>query len=44
MASFRPRGLLGRVYWAAVWPFHGLIFPTMLKRMAAEATRRAQSS
>ncbi|MCX6511590.1 MAG: SDR family oxidoreductase [Actinobacteria bacterium] len=44
IASFRPRGLLGRVYWAAVWPFHGLIFPSMLKRMATEATRRAQSA
>jgi len=38
-ATFRPRGLLGRLYWAAVWPFHGFIFPTMLKRII-EATER----
>jgi uncharacterized protein YbjT (DUF2867 family) len=25
-ATFRPKGLLGRLYWYAVVPFHGLIF------------------
>jgi len=34
-ADFRPRGLLGRLYWAAVWPFHGFIFPVMLRRIIA---------
>jgi uncharacterized protein YbjT (DUF2867 family) len=36
-ASFRPRGLLGRLYWALVWPFHGFIFPVMLRRLVASA-------
>jgi len=34
-ASFDPRGLLGRVYWYALWPFHGLIFGRMLRAIAA---------
>ena len=29
-ASYRPRGLLGRLYWASVYPFHGFIFAKML--------------
>lgn len=36
-AEYRPRGLLGRLYWAAVWPFHGFIFPVMLSRIVAAA-------
>ncbi len=32
-ATFRPRGLAGRLYWYAVLPFHGLIFPGMAKRV-----------
>ena len=34
-ATFRPRGLAGRLYWYAVLPFHGLIFNGMIKRLAA---------
>jgi hypothetical protein len=30
-ATFRPRGLWGRLYWYSVLPFHGLIFPKMAK-------------
>jgi len=33
-ATFRPRGLGGRIYWFSVWPFHGLIFKGMLKNIA----------
>ena len=33
-ATFRPLGLLGRMYWYAVLPFHGLIFRGMIKRLA----------
>lgn len=33
-ATFRPRGLWGRIYWFSVWPFHGLIFKGMLKNIA----------
>jgi uncharacterized protein YbjT (DUF2867 family) len=32
-ATFRPLGLLGRLYWYAVLPFHGLIFKGMLKNI-----------
>lgn len=32
-ATYRPQGLAGRLYWWAVYPFHGLIFPGMAKRI-----------
>lgn len=32
-ATFRPLGLLGRLYWYSVLPFHGLIFRGMLKKI-----------
>jgi len=32
-ATFRPRGLWGRIYWYSVLPFHGLIFPKMIKNL-----------
>ncbi len=34
-ATFRPQGLLGRLYWLAVLPFHGLLFPQMIRSLAA---------
>ncbi|MGY6502348.1 MAG: SDR family oxidoreductase [Acidimicrobiales bacterium] len=40
-AVFRPRGLAGRAYWLAVWPFHGIVFEGMLRNMASAAERRA---
>ncbi len=33
-ATFRPRGLLGRLYWYSVLPLHGLIFKGMARRLA----------
>ena len=30
-ATFRPKGLLGRLYWYAVYPFHGFVFKGMLR-------------
>lgn len=33
-ATFRPLGLLGRLYWYSVYPFHGLIFKGMLNKLA----------
>jgi len=33
-ATFRPRGLAGRLYWYSVLPFHGLIFNGMIKSLA----------
>lgn len=34
-ATFRPLGLLGRMYWYALLPFHGLIFGGMARKLAA---------
>lgn len=34
-ATFRPHGLLGRLYWAAMYPFHLLIFHNMAKRIVS---------
>jgi len=36
-ASFAPRGLWGRAYWYAMWPFHALIFGRMVRRIAQVA-------
>ncbi len=33
-ATFRPLGLLGRLYWYSVVPFHGLIFRGMIDEIA----------
>ena len=35
-ATFRPKGLLGRVYWYAVYPLHGIIFGGMLRRLTEQ--------
>ena len=32
-ATYRPLGLLGRLYWFLVLPFHGIIFNGMLKKL-----------
>jgi uncharacterized protein YbjT (DUF2867 family) len=32
-ATFRPLGLLGRLYWYAVLPLHGIIFKGMLEKL-----------
>lgn len=34
-ATFRPRGVWGRLYWYAVLPFHGFIFNGMARRLTA---------
>jgi len=36
-ATFRPHGLLGRLYWYAVLPFHFFIFNGMVTRLASDA-------
>ena len=38
-AVYFPRGLLGRAYWAAVLPFHALIFPAMARNILRAAKR-----
>ncbi|MBS1537845.1 MAG: SDR family oxidoreductase [Bacteroidetes bacterium] len=37
-ATFRPLGLLGRLYWYSVLPFHGLIFSGMINKIAKTNT------
>ena len=32
-ATFRPRGMWGKLYWYSVLPFHGFIFDGMLRRL-----------
>lgn len=34
-ATFRPKGIAGRMYWYAVWPFHGFIFKGMILKLAS---------
>lgn len=34
-ATFRPRGLAGRLYWYTVLPFHGFIFKGMIDKLAS---------
>ena len=43
-ATFDPRGVLGRAYWYAVLPLHGLMFRGMLRRIAERAERGERSS
>ncbi|CAB4362847.1 MAG: DUF2867 domain-containing protein [Actinobacteria bacterium] len=38
-ARFHPRGLLGRLYWVAVAPFHRWIFPGLLAGICADGER-----
>jgi uncharacterized protein YbjT (DUF2867 family) len=33
-ATFRPKGVLGRLYWYSILPFHGYIFSSMLRKLA----------
>jgi uncharacterized protein YbjT (DUF2867 family) len=33
-ATFRPRGLAGRLYWYSVLPFHGVIFKGMINKLS----------
>ncbi|RYY21474.1 MAG: SDR family oxidoreductase [Cytophagaceae bacterium] len=33
LAAYRPAGLLGRLYWYSVLPFHGIIFKGMVKNL-----------
>lgn len=39
-ASFRPRGLLGRLYWYGLQPIHRIIFSRMARAIATEAEAR----
>ncbi|GAA4281693.1 SDR family oxidoreductase [Gaetbulibacter aestuarii] len=37
-ATFRPRGLWGRLYWFSVLPFHGFIFKGMINKLVDVAS------
>ncbi len=37
VARFKPRGLAGLAYWAAVFPFHAVVFRGMLRGLQREA-------
>ncbi|MGE5411256.1 MAG: SDR family oxidoreductase [Clostridiales bacterium] len=38
-ATFRPKGLLGRLYWYSVLPFHYFIFNGMIRNIAGDLDR-----
>ncbi len=44
IATFRPQGLFGRLYWYAVLPFHWILFPQMAARLAAPEKRKSAPS
>jgi uncharacterized protein YbjT (DUF2867 family) len=37
IATFDPRGVLGRLYWYAVYPFHAVVFGGLLRELARRA-------
>jgi uncharacterized protein YbjT (DUF2867 family) len=39
-ATYRPRGVLGRLYWWVLWPFHGIIFNGMMKEIGRKKIRK----
>ena len=41
-ATFYPRGLAGHIYWYSVMPFHGIVFGSMIRNIAAAATTKKQ--
>jgi uncharacterized protein YbjT (DUF2867 family) len=43
-AIFRPVGLIGQAYWLLLRPFHGIIFGSMLRNIAATAGRTTQAA
>lgn len=39
-AVYVPENLAGALYWMSVWPFHGFIFPGMIKKITAPEMQR----
>ncbi len=37
-ATFRPKGLLGRLYWLSVLPFHSMIFGGLIRKLSKART------
>ena len=44
IATFRPLGLAGRLYWFAVFPFHGYIFKGMIKGITKNNPQKKEQS
>jgi len=42
-AAFRPKGLLGLVYWWALWPVHQVVFRIMMRGRVCRARRRTDT-
>lgn len=40
-ALYHPRGLFGHIYWWAVYLMHGIVFPSMAKKLAGEGCSKA---
>ena len=40
IATFRPLGLAGRLYWYAVYPFHGFIFRGLINSLVETSTNK----
>ncbi len=40
-ALYHPRGLFGHIYWWAVFPMHGIVFPSMAKKLAGAGCSKA---
>ncbi|MDN5601552.1 MAG: SDR family oxidoreductase, partial [Brachybacterium sp.] len=43
-AIYHPHGLLGDLYWWAVWPFHGIVFGGMQRNLARAAEAAVPAS
>jgi len=43
-ATFRPKGLRGRLYWYSMWPFHYFIFEGMIRRIARTKPKAYQNA
>ena len=41
-AYYAPRGVLGFLYWYAMWPFHAFLFDGLIRRIASRARMLAQ--
>jgi uncharacterized protein YbjT (DUF2867 family) len=42
-ALYHPRGLFGHIYWWMVLPMHGIVFPSMAKKMAGPSATKFAS-
>ncbi|TVR41906.1 MAG: SDR family oxidoreductase [Bacteroidia bacterium] len=43
-ATFRPKGLLGRLYWLSVFPFHRFIFRGLITELTGKDNREVEHS